>query len=645
MKLGLRIGLAFFVVLALLSMVLGISVFALQTMEKGNDSYRKLSYQTFAAGELQANMLKVRIHAVNFIFTKSDYDLAEYHEYFTNMNTFLDQTKIDFKKPERVVLMKSVDNLTASYDIAFLKVVALIREADRVYVNELLPHGEEMSDIIAEIIDEALVKGDIDAREYANTVQNEMFEARLFIMDFLDSNTETDYDIGMQKVEGELKQSIMHLDDTLVNSEQRVKFDQFVTTYTEYITDIHQIHAITSEINDILKNSLVQISTKLENDLDDMVTSLMSDMDALGAELKIKTKKSIKMDLLFAFMALIIGTVAAYLLTISITRPINRAVKAANKLAAGDLTIQFSETSQDETGLLLNSIQNTAQKLREMITIISSSSTELAYASEELATVTEQNSKGIAQQENETELVATAMYEMTATVRDVADNAAKAADAASQADDKARFGRSVVEKTIAAINTLTESVNDSSEKLSGVELEVVNISSILDVIRGIADQTNLLALNAAIEAARAGEQGRGFAVVADEVRSLASRTQNSTQEIQQIIEKLQEGTKNTVTEMSHGKQQAVLCVEQANETYKALEDITESISMINDMNFQIASASEEQSSVSEGINENVVNVKRIAGENTLATNQTKASSIEIAQLAEKLKQLAAQFKV
>lgn len=379
--------------------------------------------------------------------------------------------------------------------------------------------------------------------------------------------------------------------------------------------------------------------------MEDINLSIMKDQDTLGPQLKQNTDRSVNLTLMLSAIAIVLGIVSAYFLTVTITRPIEQAVNAANLLAEGDLTVDVGATRGDETGKLLQAVQNTATNLKQMMLTISNASSELASASEELAVVTEQTSKGISQQEAETDMVATAMNEMTTTIHDVADNAAKASSASNQADQDALYGAKVVHSTINSINSLSVSVNNSSQKLSEVQQEVNNISSILKVISEIADQTNLLALNAAIEAARAGEQGRGFAVVADEVRSLAERTQGSTTEIQAIIEQLQVGTQSTVEAMNEGKQLADSCVDQAEKTNAALEAITQSIGVINDMNMQIASASEQQSIVSEEINRNIVNVKRVAEENSVAANQTSSSSLEIARLAEDLGQLVSQFKV
>lgn len=646
LKLGLKIGLGFGIVLVLLSVVLGVSITALNKADTGIAQYRELSRDTNLAGRLQANMLMVRMNVKDYLITKSQQDLDQYHDYLNKMEGFLNDAKQSIEKPERAARIQEVDQAIKDYQQGFSNVVNLVEKRNQVHDEQLIPNGEEMSVAIADLVETAFDNENSDAAYYATLVQERMLLGRLYVTKFLQTNAETDFVVAIKFIETAINHQLEDLQPYLADDEEYLElFEEFNTARTAYIEDINAIHNIIIERNAIINETLNRIGSEVASDVEEVKLSVMQDQDTLGPELKESTNNSVNLTLLLSCIAIVLGIAAAYILTINITRPIQQAVEVANRLAKGDLTVEISNTSKDETGLLLKAIQNTALNLKQMISTISGASTELASASEQLAAVTEQTSKGIIQQEAETDMVATAMNEMSVTVHDVADNATKAADAANHADTQAQSGSEVVSKTIGSINALSDSVNTSSEKLSEVEQEVVNISTILDVIRGIADQTNLLALNAAIEAARAGEQGRGFAVVADEVRSLASRTQSSTQEIQTIIEQLQQGTRTTVEAMNEGQQQAETCVQQAGEAGEALDAITQAISVINEMNMQIASASEEQSSVAESINENVINVKSIAEQSAAASTQTKSSSSEIARLAEQLNSLVAQFKV
>lgn len=259
--------------------------------------------------------------------------------------------------------------------------------------------------------------------------------------------------------------------------------------------------------------------------------------------------------------------------------------------------------------------------------------------------ITSQTQQAVSRQRAETEQVATAINQMSATVLEVAHNANHAAEAAQNADQEAIAGREVVNETMQAINGLAGEVDRAAEVISKVESDSANIGSVLDVIRGISEQTNLLALNAAIEAARAGEQGRGFAVVADEVRSLASRTQASTQEIQQMIEILQSGARKAVSVMDGGKVQAKNGVEHAQRAQESLSRITSAVSTITDMNTQIAGAAREQTTVADEINQSIVNISQIADQSLDGTRQTNDTSDRLSQLAEQLRGQANRFRI
>jgi len=248
-------------------------------------------------------------------------------------------------------------------------------------------------------------------------------------------------------------------------------------------------------------------------------------------------------------------------------------------------------------------------------------------------------------QQTETDLVATAINEMSATVQEVATNASDAETAAQNAKTESLNGTKVVMDTIDSINTLANEVEHSAEVIHKLEEDAGQISDIVNVIRGIAEQTNLLALNAAIEAARAGEQGRGFAVVADEVRTLASRTQESTTQIQEMIEKLQAGTRKAVTAMNANREKAQETVEHASKTSDSLLAISSAVQIINDMNTQIATAAEEQTAVAEEINKSIINISQVAEESTAGSELTLASSNDLTNLAGELVELVLKFRV
>ncbi|MGE6240975.1 methyl-accepting chemotaxis protein [Ectopseudomonas guguanensis] len=344
-------------------------------------------------------------------------------------------------------------------------------------------------------------------------------------------------------------------------------------------------------------------------------------------------------------LATVVTVVLALLLTRSIVAPLGEAVRVAEVVASGDLTQTIHVQGSDEPARLLAALKTMQQSLRGTIQSIADSSNQLASASEELHAVTEDSTRGLHQQNTEIEQAATAVNEMTAAVEEVARNAVSTSEASRESNATALQGREQVRQTVSSIGQLAEDVNGTAQEVEKLAERVREISKVLDVIRAIAEQTNLLALNAAIEAARAGDAGRGFAVVADEVRALAHRTQQSTQEIEQMIGAIQSGTDQAVGSMQSSNTRARSTLEVAQAAGVALEQITQAISSINERNLVIASASEEQAQVAREVDRNLVNIRDLSLQTSAGANQTSAASQELSRLAVDLNNLVARFKV
>jgi len=385
--------------------------------------------------------------------------------------------------------------------------------------------------------------------------------------------------------------------------------------------------------------AIMKILEQMRESQDQLATM---DKDRLESE-----KTSMKSVMLLGmFVAIGIGVFISIYISRMITLPLHAVVSRAKSIAEGDLTgTEIALKGNDELTELAKAINSMTSSLKVMVEQISASVHQISSASEELSTSSEETSQNIYEQQSQTDQVATAMNEMSTTVQDVSKNITGSAQAAEEANTETGIGRVVVDGTVNAINQLAGKLDGATDVIQQLEQDSENINTVLDVIKGVAEQTNLLALNAAIEAARAGEQGRGFAVVADEVRTLAGRTQQSTEEINQVIEKLQIGSRNAVEVMKQSREEAQTVVEHATKAGESLSIISTSVSSINDMSTQIASAAEQQSATAEEINKNITNISQLAIETSAGAQQTTSASEDLSQLATKLHGLVGEFKV
>ncbi len=362
----------------------------------------------------------------------------------------------------------------------------------------------------------------------------------------------------------------------------------------------------------------------------------------LGSVSMVTTFAMVSIGALLVFMV-----VMTWFLTRQICLPLQAVVAQANAIAAGDLTHQLERQhiGRDELGMLAKASLKMQDNLRGLIEEVVAAVTQLGAAIDEVSAVSEQSAKGIQSQQQEISLVATAMTQMKATVADVAGNTEHTSESASAANTLARKGNQDVQRSLVAITRVAEEIEQAGTLVTELERESAQINVVVDVIRGIAEQTNLLALNAAIEAARAGEQGRGFAVVADEVRTLAGRTQASTGEIVAIIETLQARANQAKEVTGQSCEMIRQCVDQSEQTSNGIQQIEEAVAQIADMAIQIASACGEQDAVSDELGRNVERINESANEVALGADHTARACLELSQLAVGLKQTIGRFRL
>ncbi len=447
-----------------------------------------------------------------------------------------------------------------------------------------------------------------------------------------------------------LSKAQQRYDALIVLPEERVLFERFKGTEHKYLELQAQVLQLSAQnrvadASAILNDQMSPLADEIAATLRQLVELNKQNAGLATEAARLVFKQSRLWVAVMIAMAALITVGLALLLTRSIVVPLSQSLSVAEVVAGGDLTGDIQITGKDEPARLLQALKSMQHNLRDTIRRISESSTQLASAAEELSSVTEDATRGLHQQSQEIEQAATAVNQMTAAVEEVANNAVATSEASRESDRIARQGREQVQQTVTSIEFLAGDVTNNAAQVEALAQKVHGISKVLDVIRSIAEQTNLLALNAAIEAARAGDAGRGFAVVADEVRALAHRTQQSTQEIEQMIGGIQQGTDSAVSSMQQSNSRARSTLKLAKSAGSALEEIASAFTLINERNLVIASASEEQAAVAREVDRNLMNIRDLAMQTSAGANQTSAASQELSKLAVDLNGMVARFSV
>ncbi|MGG5282909.1 HAMP domain-containing methyl-accepting chemotaxis protein [Pseudomonas viridiflava] len=606
----------------------------------GWTSLDKLIYRTDRIGDITQlgnKLTDLRIARLQYMLTDGDETAAQ------NMQGKLDTFKKHqqsllgtFTNPVNVKPLSQLTDVIRAYEASLNQMRAVYQTSARVRA-EMTANATTATQSI-DALNSAVLQMDpsdparFDQVQWVNTARQDLTLVRYEVRGYTGKPDDKSERAAFQQ----LDTAIQHLDG-LKSTFGAARVAQLENGLRSYRSSVEAFKATTVEAATVRKDLTMQGATivKLGDELYDLQMKLGDDDTAQARSLQIGC----------ILLVLVLGILAAVIITRQITRPLQETLAIVDRIASGDLTHNEVVTRRDELGVLQQGIQRMGATLRDLISGIRDGVTQIASAAEELSAVTEQTSAGVNSQKVETDQVATAMHEMSATVHEVARNAEQASVAAADADKEARAGDKVVGEAIGQIERLAAEVVRSSDAMTVLEQESDKIGKVMDVIKAVAEQTNLLALNAAIEAARAGEAGRGFAVVADEVRGLAQRTQQSTEEIESLVAGLQNGTRQVSEIMLGSRTLTDSSVELTRKAGVSLESITRTVSNIQAMNQQIAAAAEQQSSVADEISRSIVNVRDVSEQTAEASEETAASSVELARLGGQLQMLVSHFRV
>ncbi|MEE4100381.1 methyl-accepting chemotaxis protein [Pseudomonas viridiflava] len=606
----------------------------------GWTSLDKLIYRTDRIGDITQlgnKLTDLRIARLQYMLTDGDETAAQ------NMQGKLDTFKkhqqsllSTFTNPVNVKPLSQLTDVIRAYEASLNQMRAVYQTSARVRA-EMTANATTATQSI-DALNSAVLQMDpsdparFDQVQLVNTARQDLTLVRYEVRGYTGKPDDKSERAAFQQ----LDTAIQHLDG-LKSTFGAARVAQLENGLRSYRSSVEAFKATTVEAATVRKDLTTQGATivKLGDELYDLQMKLGDDDTAQARSLQIGC----------ILLVLVLGILAAVIITRQITRPLQETLAIVDRIASGDLTHNEVVTRRDELGVLQQGIQRMGATLRDLISGIRDGVTQIASAAEELSAVTEQTSAGVNSQKIETDQVATAMHEMSATVHEVARNAEQASVAAADADKEARAGDKVVGEAIGQIERLAAEVVRSSDAMTVLEQESDKIGKVMDVIKAVAEQTNLLALNAAIEAARAGEAGRGFAVVADEVRGLAQRTQQSTEEIESLVAGLQNGTRQVSEIMLGSRTLTDSSVELTRKAGVSLESITRTVSNIQAMNQQIAAAAEQQSSVADEISRSIVNVRDVSEQTAEASEETAASSVELARLGGQLQMLVSHFRV
>ncbi|RJG50516.1 HAMP domain-containing methyl-accepting chemotaxis protein [Motilimonas pumila] len=638
--------LGFGVILALILVISVVASLRFFQSSDGFNTYRSLALTSVSTGRIQANILEARLAALKYL---KSHDPAHSKALDSRINTaqkliqgVLDSHLDDVHKSDFTAIQQQLDQ----YEKGFSQVVSLISQRNQLVQQQLDPSGLAMRKAVTGMMQQAAIENDLNVAVSAGTLQQHLLLARLYASKFLTSNEQVDAERAKKEFDA-AAQLASKLQTQLRSSSQQGYMKTFNDSLNTYRRTFVQVVNTINERNATIAGTLDVMGASAAKTIEEIKLDTKKEQDTVGPEMVQRFENAQLLLIVLSILVVIIALAVAVMIYRSVLKVVGgepsdiQHIVAA--VASGDLSTRIA-TSGKETGIYANILQM-RQELRRIIEGFHDISDNVSSASVALTGVMSETEDNSQQELSQVEQIATAITELSSTASEVSQNAANAETAAGDATRNVEEGGGILDSSDEVSRKVEGSIEETSRIVNQLQEYSVEIGSVVEVINSISEQTNLLALNAAIEAARAGEQGRGFAVVADEVRSLAAKTQQSTIDIQEIISRLQSQAKDANQFMQSNLELAEGSRHYSEQLRAAFAAITDSVTLISDMNTQVATASEEQSGVTQDISQNASHAFDLVNKNVSGIEESKRASEELSELAQEQKQLLSFFKL